>query len=666
MMTKQIYLDLIKEIEKHDECYYQKHAPLISDYEYDRLLEKLHTIEKQHPEWVVASSPTQTVREKSTKGFFQVAHKSPMLSLSNSYSKEEVEDFIKRVKKTIPHEVEFTAELKVDGIAVSLRYEQGVFTRGLTRGDGKVGDDITENLKTIPSLPKQLSSSSLKKLPNLLEIRGEVYMSKETFLSLNQEKEEAGEDVFANPRNAAAGSLKLLDPKEVKKRGLRLMTYAIVEHDMPFTSQHEVHKVLKQLGFETFSEKHFALCKDSSELMEFADKIEKQRDSLLFEIDGIVIKVNTLKDWDLLGATGKTPRWAIAYKFAPLQATTKILDITLQVGRTGVLTPVAELEPVFLAGSTISRATLHNQEEIERKDIRIHDTVIIEKGGDVIPKVVSVDHSKRAKNSLAFIMPKKCPVCGAQVEKKANEVAIRCTNKECSAQNERRLIHFASKQGMDIDHLGEKIVLKLMQHNLLKDPSDIYRLSKEDLEMLEGFKEKSIANLLTSIEASKKVTLSKFILALGVPHIGAATADLIAHKAKQIEKLKDLRKEDLLEIEGIGEIVADSFIQFFHDRNHLKLIASLLSLGVQPSFEKADLIENHLFSDKTFVITGSLEEFSRDEAANLIKKRGGKVSSSVTKKTDYVLVGDEPGSKYDKALELNIKILDEKKFKSLL
>lgn len=665
-MTKQIYLDLIKEIEKHDECYYQKHAPLISDYEYDRLLEKLHTIEKHHPEWVVASSPTQTVREKSTKGFFQVAHKSPMLSLSNSYSKEEVEDFIKRVKKTIPHEVEFTAELKVDGIAVSLRYEHGVFTRGLTRGDGKVGDDITENLKTITSLPKQLSSSSLKKLPDVLEIRGEVYMSKETFLSLNQEKEEAGEDVFANPRNAAAGSLKLLDPKEVKKRGLRLMTYAIVEHDMPFTSQHEVHKVLKQLGFETFSEKHFALCKDSSELMEFADKIEKQRDSLLFEIDGIVIKVNTLKDWDLLGATGKTPRWAIAYKFAPLQATTKILDITLQVGRTGVLTPVAELEPVFLAGSTISRATLHNQEEIERKDIRIHDTVIIEKGGDVIPKVVSVDLSKRAKNSLAFIMPKKCPVCGAQVEKKANEVAIRCTNRECSAQNERRLIHFASKQGMDIDHLGEKIVLKLMQHNLLKDPSDIYRLSKSDLEMLEGFKEKSIANLLTSIEASKKVTLSKFILALGVPHIGAATADLIAHKAKQIEKLKDLKKEDLLEIEGIGEIVADSFIQFFHDPNHLKLIASLLSLGVEPSFEKADLIENHLFSDKTFVLTGSLEEFSRDEAANLIKQRGGKVSSSVTKKTDYVLVGDEPGSKYDKALELNIKILDEKKFKSLL
>lgn len=663
MVTQQKYLDLIREIEKYDEYYYQHHTPLISDFEYDKLLKQLEEIEKMHPEWVVDSSPTQDVRERSTKGFIQVSHAVPMLSLANSYSSEEIEDFIKRIDKLLGRSVEFSAELKMDGIAVSLRYEKGLFVRGLTRGDGKKGDDITNNLATIASLPKKLSGTEI---PSILEIRAEVYMSKRVFAELNRFKEEAGEAVLANPRNAAAGSLKLLDPEEVRKRHLDIMAYGIVEQDMKITTQAEVHQLIKKWGIPTFSKEHFGVCKDASDLLSFAKGIKEKRDSLPFEIDGMVIKVNTIKDWDLLGATGKTPRWAIAYKFAPLQATTVIEEITLQVGRTGVLTPVAELKPVFLAGSTISRATLHNEEEIQRKDIRVGDHVIIEKGGDVIPKVVSVELSKRDKNAKPWLMPNHCPICHSNIIRKEGEVAVRCSNKHCSAQNQRRLVFFSSKQAMDIDHLGEKVMLKLIEEGFVKDLSDIYRLEAHQLEVLEGFKEKSVYNLLSSIEKSKQVSLERFIHSLGIPHVGSGTAELIATYAPSIDRLKELTVEELLTINGIGEKVAHSFVEYFHDSHHLHEINELLRLGVCPVAKETNILKGHLFSEKTFVLTGSLERFSRAEATEKIKERGGKVSSSVTKQTDYLLMGDEPGSKYDKAKTLNVTILTEEDFLKLL
>lgn len=663
MIKKEQYLQLIQDIEKYDEYYFQHHRPLISDFEYDQLVEQLKDIEKQHPEWVTSSSPTQQVHERPTRGFVHVKHLVPMLSLANSYSSEEVKEFIKRIEKLLGRSTTFSAELKMDGIAVSLRYEQGEFVRGLTRGDGKQGDDITHNLATIKTLPKKLQG---KHIPSLLEVRAEVYMSKKRFAELNREKEEAGEEIFANPRNAAAGSLKLLDPEEVKRRSLEIMTYGIVQQDMGIATQQEVHQCLQRWGFPTLDHEHCVVCPDSDTLLKFARRVEERREKLPFEIDGIVIKVNTLKDWDVLGSTGKTPRWAIAYKFAPMQALTQIEDITVQVGRTGVLTPVAELTPVFLAGSTISRATLHNEEEIWRKDIRIGDHVIIEKGGDVIPKVVSVDLSKRPKTSRAWSMPKECPVCGAMVTRTEGEVAVRCSNTSCSAQNARKLVFFASKPAMDIDHLGEKVMLKLIEHGFVKDFSDIYRLTEEELGLIEGFKEKSIDNLLLSIERSKKTHLDRLILALGIPHVGSGTAELIAEYAQDIKRVTRLTVQELLTINGIGETVAHAVVDYFQQPHHLHEVEQLLRLGVHPIYAHAKKITNHPFAGKTFVLTGTLPTLSRTEATEKIKERGGSVTSSVTKRTDYLLLGEEPGSKYDKAKELKIRILTEEKFLEML
>ncbi|MEI8301504.1 MAG: NAD-dependent DNA ligase LigA, partial [Chlamydiota bacterium] len=574
--TKEDYLKLIHDIAKYDEYYYQHHKPLISDFTYDQLLKQVEDLEKQHPEWIAASSPTQDVRERPTKGFVQVAHEVPMLSLANSYSYEEIEDFIKRVHKLLGRSASFCAELKMDGIAVSLRYEKGLFVRGLTRGDGKEGDDITRNIMTIKGVPSKLHGEHI---PAILEVRGEVYMPKEVFMQLNLAKEEAGEDVWANPRNAAAGSLKLLDPEEVRKRHLEIMVYGIAQQETFLTTQSEVHVQLQKWGFPTLSSEYRTECIDADELLTFAQKIESKRATLPFEIDGMVIKVNCLKDWDLLGTTAKSPRWAIAYKFSALQATTVIEDITVQVGRTGVLTPVAELKPVFLAGSTISRASLHNEEEIQRKDIRIGDHVIIEKGGDVIPKVVNVDFSQRPSHLIVWKMPTRCPICETLVVKKEGEVAVRCPNVKCLAQSQRRFIFFASKQAMDIDHLGEKVMLKLIEHGLVKDFSDIYRLTAEQLATLEGFQEKSIQNLLSSIEASKQVILPKFILALGIAHVGIGTAELIAECVKGVEDLQHLTVDRLLQIEGIGDKVAHSFVEYFQNQSHIHEIEELIKLG---------------------------------------------------------------------------------------
>ena len=657
------YLNFIEEINTHDRLYFLEAKPVISDYEYDQLVKKVEAIEKMHPEWIDPLSPTQRLTDQPSKGFSQVKHKTAMLSLSNTYSQEEVEDFIKRMQKWLgSQELQFCAELKMDGIAVTVRYEKGRLLQALTRGDGKVGDDITANIKAIRSVPLCI------KTKESLEVRGEVFMLHGIFQKLNQSKLAIGDELWANPRNAAAGSLKLLNAKEVEKRSLSAVFYAFAnEAETPCTTQYACHHYLKSLGLPSFSDAYVKRCHTVEEIMDFAKQIEKQRHQLPFDIDGIVVKVDRLKDHAELGVTGKSPRWAVAYKFAPEQAETKIMDITIQVGRTGVLTPVAELQPVLLAGSTIARATLHNQEEIERKDIRIGDYVVIEKGGDVIPKVVQVNLKKRAESLQVWRMPQNCPSCGSEVVHYEGEVAVRCPNtKNCPEQVLRKIFFFASKDAMNIDHLGDKVIKQLVRKKIIRSIADLYRLTKEDLSQLEGFKEKSIQNLLKSIDASRKVSLARFILALGIKYVGEGAAELLAQTAKTIHRLSEMRFEELQKIQGIGEKTAIAVVEYFKDPLHLQEIEALLKAGVEPQSTQTIRIENHAFASKTFVLTGSLKDYSRADAALLIKERGGRVTNSVSRNTDYLLIGDDPGSKLAKAQEYKVAILNEQEFKNLL
>lgn len=658
-------MDLIEEIELHDRLYYVEAKPRISDYDYDQLLKKLEAIERDHPDWVTAYSPTQRVGKALQDGFKQKTHRIPMLSLANTYSREEIDDFVKRVHKLAgSEEVAFCAELKMDGVAVSILYENGLYAQALTRGDGQKGDEITANAKTIAGLPLKLNS---EQPPQRLEVRGEVFLSHAAFQAANLKKEEAGEELWANPRNAAAGSLKLLDPQEVKERRLSIVFYGVAEDsNQTLKTQFETHEYLHRIGLPTFDKRHRARLHSPEEIMRFADQIHAERTKLPFDIDGIVIKVDHLRLQEEFGATGKSPRWAVAYKFAPEKAITRIREITVQVGRTGVLTPVAELEPVFLAGSTISRATLHNQEEVERKDIRISDTVVIEKGGDVIPKVVEVDFSKRPPNSKPWKMPTHCPVCGTEVVHVEGEVAVRCPSSECHAQVLRRIFFFASKDAMDIGHMGPKVIEQLYEAGLIRSIADIYCLKAEELAQLEGFKEKSIQNLLKSIDESRHTTLARFILSLGIKHVGEGIAELIASTAGSVERFLTLREEELLAIEGVGEKVAQSVREFLSQPAHLKEISRLLELGVEPKQPVSRAKPGHSFFGKTFVLTGTLKNFSRSDAEALIKDCGGVVSSSVSKKTDYLLLGEEPGSKYEKARSLGVQILTEEEFAKLV
>jgi len=660
--SKSEYLELIEEIRKHDHAYFVKAEPIISDYDYDQLMILLKAIENDHPDWVTSTSPTQRVGEVAT-GFAQIEHAVPMLSLANTYSKEELEDFVKRIHKwTGRTDIDFCAELKMDGVAITVLYENGIYTQALTRGDGKKGDDVTANLKTILALPLELD---LQDPPAMLELRGEVYMPHKSFRLSNQKKEEAGEEPWANPRNATAGSLKLLDPKEVKTRNLAIVFYGIArDSSNSVDSQFACHQFLEDCGLPTFSKEHRLKTDSIEKLLDFASRVETERHSLGFDIDGIVIKVDNFPLRDELGTTGKSPRWAVAYKFAPEQATTRIREISIQVGRTGVLTPVAELDPVFLAGSTISRATLHNQEEIERKDIRVGDSVVIEKGGDVIPKVVKVDLAKRPPHSHPWKMPTHCPICGTHVIHNEGEVAVRCPNPECGDQVLRRIAFFASKDAMDIGHMGPKVVQQLVEKGLVKSVADIYALTAEELALLDGFKEKAIHNLLESIDKSRKTTLPRLILSLGIKHVGEGIAEMLATHAGDIETLSKMSIDDLTAIEGIGEKVAQSVVDYFQNPENLKEIQRLYHLGVKP--EHVVIEKGHPFFGKVFVLTGTLESFSRSEAEALIKERGGKVSNSVGKKTDYLLTGSEPGSKYEKAKELGLPILSEEEFKDLL
>ncbi len=662
-MTKQDYETLCQEIWRHNKLYNVNHAPEISDEQFDHLYKQLEAMEREHPEWVNPASPTQRVGEVLTAGFRTVKHTVPMLSLANTYAKEELADFITRMHKLIEKtELTFSCELKMDGIAISVRYEDGLLVRGVTRGDGKQGDDVTSNLRTVKSLPLRLYGDNI---PQVFEARGEVFMPRKPFDALNRQREAAGDVVWANPRNAAAGSLKLLDPKESTQRPLDLYFYGIADmHPQGPDSQYECHELLAKLGLPTLPV--VAKCHNLEEIWEFADRVLKMRPTLPFDIDGIVIKVDSTREQKRLGATGKDYRWAVAYKFAAEQATTQIHDITVQVGRTGVLTPVAELEPVFLAGSTIARATLHNQEEVARKDIRVGDFVVIEKGGDVIPKVVSVDVSRRKVNSVAWHMPEACPYCQTPIEQSEDEVAVRCPNRNCPQQVERRLAFFASKDAMDIDSLGEKIIAQLVNKGFVRTASDIYRLTATQLYQLSNFKDKAVDNLLKSIDRSRDVELPRFILALGIRHIGVGTAELLANRAGDIETLSRMTVDELLTIDGIGETVARAVVDFFADSEQAQEVYKLLEAGVKPRQLSVSVFTEHLFGGKAFVLTGSLVQYTRTDAAKLIKERGGKVVGSVSKKTDYVLAGEDPGSKLDKARELGVSVITEQEFVNML
>lgn len=657
-VTKEYYHSLCDLIWEHNWLYFVKNQPKISDFAFDQLLNELKEIEKEHPNWIFPGSPTQRVGEMVSGGFRVEKHSTKMLSLANTYDFEEVKQFLDRMKKNLGKSSDFHVELKMDGIAISVLYEKGIYCRALTRGDGQSGEDVTSSVRTIASLPLDIPQA---RTVDRMEIRGEIFLDKKDFFQLNEKQKKEHKPLFANPRNAAGGSLKLLDPKEVAKRSLSIVFYAILEAELfGITSQYDSLEFLKTLHLPVVKE--HKRCKSFEEIIQFADSVGNKRSQLPFEIDGIVIKVDDLPSQKMLGVTGKNYRWAVAYKFAAEKVETKILGITVQVGRTGVLTPVAELEPVFVAGSTISRATLHNAEEIRRKDIRIGDVVQIEKGGDVIPKVVEVIKEKRDASSQIWHMPDHCPVCGHLVEEQKDLVAIRCPNKKtCSAQTLGRLIFFSSKSGMDIEHLGKKVVENLVDLGLVRQISDLYRLSEEDLLQLNNFKEKAAHNLYVSIQESKKTSLSRFLKAIGIPYVGAETADRLASTIPTLQELMELDEESLKNIEGVGEKIAASLVSFFASQEHQEEIAQLLELGLEivPT-EKSEI--QHEFSGKTFVLTGTLENYSREEASALIKERGGKVSSSVSQQTDYLLVGATPGSKMKKALELGVQIMDEQSF----
>ncbi len=655
------------EIRQHDYRYYVLNEPIVSDYEYDQLMKQLIRLENANPDFITPDSPSQRVGGEPIKSFESVSHPVPMLSLGNTYSHEELYDFEKRIHNVLPDvDIEYIAELKFDGIAISLIYEDGLLVRGITRGDGTRGDDVTQNVKTIRALPLRLFEK--ENLPKNIEVRGEVFMPKAEFAKLNQAQENAGEKVFANPRNATAGTLKLQDASTVAKRPLSFSAYYLgnlsdsQNNMMPETHLENLH-MLRELGLPV--SRHTKFCKSMWDVIDFCETREEKRESLPFEIDGIVIKVNRIHQQQELGSTAKSPRWAIAYKFKAKQATTLLKTIHLQVGRTGTVTPVAVLEPVPLAGSTISRATLHNEDEIKRKDIREGDTVLIEKGGDVIPKIVQVILEKRPGNSEVFDMPDECPVCHRPLVRIEEEAAIRCENISCPAQVHRRIEHFASRTAMDIEGLGEALVLQLIESQLLKDYGDIYHLQKEPLADLERMGEKSAENLLNAIKESKARPLDRLIFGLGIRFVGTGAASLLADEFGSIEALSKASFHEIEQIEGVGPVIAQSILHFFNEESNQEVIQKLKDAGVRMKEERVKKTGG-IFEGKIIVLTGALSRFTRDGAAKMIEEEGGKVTSSVSKKTDMVLVGENPGSKYNKANELGIKIIDEDTFISYL
>ena len=650
--------NLKKTIQEHDHAYYLLDDPIISDHEYDSLFQELKKIESENPHLITPDSPTQRVGGRPLDEFKQITHKKPMLSLGNAFGNDELNAFYKRVTETLDiTDIEFSAELKFDGLAISLFYEEGVLKYAATRGDGLVGEDVTHNIKTMKVIPLRLRSDNP---PKILELRGEVLMNKEDFLELNEQQKKQDLKVFANPRNAAAGSLRQLDPAVTAKRKLQFFAYGLGEVDtsVHFDYHSQMIDFIESLGVPV--SKYSEIVQNNIEMEAYFQKILGQRNALPFDIDGIVFKVNSIKSQNNLGFVSKAPRWAIAYKFPAEEAETIVNDITVQVGRTGAITPVARLKPVFVSGVTVTNATLHNEDEMNRKDIRIGDSVIVRRAGDVVPEVVRVILEKRPNHAIKFTMPKQCPICGSDIERIDGEAAQRCTGQyKCNAQIKQGISHFISRKAMNIDGLGEKIVDQLFEQGMLKNIADIYKLDFAVIETMDRFGKKSVENLKESIEISKKTTLGKFIYALGIRNVGEATSKELAAHFRSLDNLFNATVEDYLMVNDIGPVVAESLVKYFHNANNQQIINSIIASGISwPTLKEINAINSKL-NNQTFVVTGTLNSFSRDEIKDLIEANGGKVSGSVSKKTSYVIVGDNPGSKADKASELGVPIITE-------
>ena len=657
--------DIEKEIEKlqneiryHEHRYYVLNDPEISDLEFDKRMRRLQDLEAEHPELVTADSPSRRVGGTPAAEFPKVRHSTPMLSLDNTYSIDELREFDRRVRELSGRStVEYVGELKLDGLSMALMYEGGVLKHGVTRGDGVTGEDVTSNVKTIRSLPLRIDHKKLEELHNAkrFEVRGEVIMPLRAFEQTNAQREAAGEPRFANPRNSAAGSMRQLDSRIVAQRKLDIfLYYLLVNNREPFSQHWQNLDALNKMQFKV--NPHRQLCKSFDELLAFIQEWESRRDSLEYEIDGIVVKVNDIRLWDELGTTAKSPRWAIAYKYATRQAKTRLVAIRPQVGRTGTLTPVADLEPVDVGGVTVSRATLHNMDEIGRLGVKVGDTVVIQRAGEVIPQVVKVE--VHAENGVEFKMPKQCPVCGGEVHRVEGEVAYRCVNSACPARLRESILFFAGRRAMNIDGLGEALVDQLVEKGLVHDVADLYSLTAEQLANLERMGEKSAGNLIEEIENSKKASLARLIFALGIRFVGERTGQLLADHFSSLDKLAKANEAELFEVEEVGPRVAECILEFFAESRNLKVIEKLRQAGLQFEQEKVRKREGHL-SGMQFVLTGTLAHYSRDEAKTLIEEAGGRVVGSVSKKTDYVVVGDDPGSKLEKARSLGVKTIDE-------
>jgi DNA ligase (NAD+) len=652
-------------IRRHEYLYFVEDNPEISDAAFDRLMNRLKELEAQHPELVTPDSPTQRAGGAPREGFQEVRHKTPMVSLDNAFSIEALRDFDRRVIEITGREnVDYIAEHKFDGLSMSLIYEDGRLARGVTRGDGVTGEDVTPNVKTIRSIPLAIDTTLLKKagLHGNFEVRGEAIMTRQAFVEMNRQQEEQGGKIFANPRNAAAGSIRVLDPKITASRRLDFFAYyLLVDGRAAKKRLSESLAALKTLHFKASDD--WKLCHSLEEVEKYIETWDSKREKLAYEIDGIVIKVDEIALQNELGFTSKAPRWALAYKYPAHQETTVIREIQVSVGRTGVLTPFAVFEPVQIGGVTVSRSTLHNMDEIERLGVHAGDTVLVERAGEVIPHVLKV--VKHGSEEKKFRMPEKCPECGTRVHRQEGEVAYRCVNVSCPARRRESMLHFAGRDEMNIDGLGEKIVDQLIQRDMVRDFADLYKLDLETLSGLERMAEKSAQNLLDEIEASKKAGLARLIYAIGIPFVGERTAQLLAAHFGSVEKLRDASEEDLLEVEEVGPKIAEGVREFFSESANRKLIERLRAAGVNMKEERA-APKSTKFAGMTFVFTGTLANRTREEAEALVASHGGKAGSSVSKKTNYVVVGADPGSKYDKAKALGVTILDETRFEKLL
>lgn len=659
-MDKQSAIKRIQELHELLNTYNYEYnvldKPSVPDSEYDRLMQELIKVESEYPVLKSADSPTQRVGGTVLGAFQKVVHRTPMLSLGNAFNEDDLRDFDRRVRQAVGDDVQYVVEMKIDGLAVSLRYENGQFVQGATRGDGTTGEDITENLKTIRSIPLRLKSELS------FEVRGEAFMPKKSFENLNERRLQLEEEPFANPRNAAAGSIRQLDPKIAAKRNLDIFVYSIADLGGTGVQRHsEALDLLEEVGFKTNKERR--KCHNIDEVLAIIEGISGKRQTLSYDIDGIVVKVDSLAQQEELGFTAKSPRWAIAYKFPAEEVLTKLLSIELSVGRTGVITPTAILEAVRVAGTTVQRASLHNEDLIREKDIKIGDTVVVKKAGDIIPEVVNVLVDRRTGEEQTFTMPTHCPACESELVRIEGEVALRCINPQCPAQIKEGLIHFVSRNAMNIDGLGERVVAQLFQEGLIKDVADIYRLTREQLLQLERMGEKSTDNLLSAIAQSKENSLERLLFGLGIRHVGAKAAKTLAQQFETLEQLKQASKDDLIAIDEIGEKMADAVVTYFENPEVQHLINELILLGVNTTYNGPKLIKiedsDSYLAGKTVVLTGKLEQLTRTEAKEGIESYGGKVTGSVSKSTDLVVAGEAAGSKLKKAEELNIEVWDE-------